>query len=153
MGSIFGGGASPILVYFAGGWDVHWGYDLAFDLATSMPAIFRVDPQARGAESASSALPATNSSWRLGLREALFAIFGLRVVMGLGVRLRVTQVSPGFVGFGCWGVTGLAAGGQGKSKLGRNFRGGFTYKLGNRDPVEAELSIPKILAVASFPFV
>ena len=27
----FGVGAPPILVYFSGDWDVHWGYDLAFD--------------------------------------------------------------------------------------------------------------------------
>ena len=27
----FGVGASPILVYFSGDWDVHWGYDLDFD--------------------------------------------------------------------------------------------------------------------------
>ena len=27
----FGVGAAPILVYFSGDWDVHWGYDLAFD--------------------------------------------------------------------------------------------------------------------------
>ena len=27
----FGVGAPPILVYFAGDWDVHWGYDLGFD--------------------------------------------------------------------------------------------------------------------------
>ena len=25
------GGAPPILVYFSGDWDVHWGYDSAFD--------------------------------------------------------------------------------------------------------------------------
>ena len=24
-------GAPPILAYFSGDWDVHWGYDLAFD--------------------------------------------------------------------------------------------------------------------------
>ena len=30
MGSHFGVGAPPILVY-SGDWDVHWGYDLAFD--------------------------------------------------------------------------------------------------------------------------
>ena len=24
-------GAPPILVYFSGNWDVHWGYDLDFD--------------------------------------------------------------------------------------------------------------------------
>ena len=24
-------GAPPILVYFSGDWDVHWGYDLDFD--------------------------------------------------------------------------------------------------------------------------
>ena len=27
----FWGGAPPILVYFSGDWDVHWGYDLDFD--------------------------------------------------------------------------------------------------------------------------
>ena len=27
----FGLGAPPILVYFSGDWDVHWGYDLDFD--------------------------------------------------------------------------------------------------------------------------
>ena len=27
----FGVGAPPILVYFCGDWDVHWGYDLDFD--------------------------------------------------------------------------------------------------------------------------
>ena len=27
MGSYFGVGAPPILVYFSGDWDVHWGYD------------------------------------------------------------------------------------------------------------------------------
>ena len=27
----FGVGAPPILVYFSGGWDVDWGYDLDFD--------------------------------------------------------------------------------------------------------------------------
>ena len=27
----FGVGAPPILVFFSGDWDVHWGYDLAFD--------------------------------------------------------------------------------------------------------------------------
>ena len=27
----FGVGAPPILVYFSGDWDVHWGYDLVFD--------------------------------------------------------------------------------------------------------------------------
>ena len=27
----FGVGASPIVVYSSGDWDVHWGYDLAFD--------------------------------------------------------------------------------------------------------------------------
>ena len=27
----FGIGAPPILVYFSGDWDVHWGYNLAFD--------------------------------------------------------------------------------------------------------------------------
>ena len=27
----FGVGAPPILVYFSGDWDVHWGYDLDFD--------------------------------------------------------------------------------------------------------------------------
>ena len=27
----FGVGAPPILVYFSGDWDVHWGYDLGFD--------------------------------------------------------------------------------------------------------------------------
>ena len=27
----FGVGAPPILVYFSGDWDVHQGYDLAFD--------------------------------------------------------------------------------------------------------------------------
>ena len=26
MGSHFGVGAQPILVYFSGDWDVHWGY-------------------------------------------------------------------------------------------------------------------------------
>ena len=28
---LFGVGAPPILVYFSGDWDVHWGYDLDFD--------------------------------------------------------------------------------------------------------------------------
>ena len=27
----FGVGAPPILVYFSGDWDVHWGYDLDLD--------------------------------------------------------------------------------------------------------------------------
>ena len=31
MGSHFGVGAPPILAYFTGDWDVHWGYDLGFD--------------------------------------------------------------------------------------------------------------------------
>ena len=31
MGSRFGVGAPPILVYFSWDWDVHWGYDLDFD--------------------------------------------------------------------------------------------------------------------------
>ena len=31
LGSHFGVGAPPILVYFSGGWDVHWVYDLDFD--------------------------------------------------------------------------------------------------------------------------
>ena len=31
MGFHFGVGAPPILVYFSGDWDVHWGYDLDFD--------------------------------------------------------------------------------------------------------------------------
>ena len=31
MGSHFGVRAPPILVYFSGDWDVHWGYDLDFD--------------------------------------------------------------------------------------------------------------------------
>ena len=26
LGSLFGVGALPILVYFSGDWDVHWGY-------------------------------------------------------------------------------------------------------------------------------
>ena len=28
MGSHFGVGAPPILVYFSGDWDVHWGYGI-----------------------------------------------------------------------------------------------------------------------------
>ena len=28
---LFGRGAPPILVYFSGDWDVHWGYDLDLD--------------------------------------------------------------------------------------------------------------------------
>ena len=32
LGSHFGVGAPLILVYVSGDWDVHWGYDLAFDV-------------------------------------------------------------------------------------------------------------------------
>ena len=32
MGSHFGVGAPSILVYFSRDWDVHWGYDLDFEL-------------------------------------------------------------------------------------------------------------------------
>ena len=31
MGSHCGVSAPPILIYFSGDWDVHWGYDLDFD--------------------------------------------------------------------------------------------------------------------------
>ena len=33
-------GAPPILVYFSGDWDVHWGYDLAFALWPLGPAFY-----------------------------------------------------------------------------------------------------------------
>ena len=31
MVPFWGFGAPPMLVYFTGDWDVHWGYDLGFD--------------------------------------------------------------------------------------------------------------------------
>ena len=35
----FGVGPPPILVYFSGDWDVHWGYNLDFDPQPNQPAI------------------------------------------------------------------------------------------------------------------
>ena len=61
--TIFGVGAPPILVYFSGDWDVHWGYDLGFD-------------------------PCPNSDFRFGARKVMCFITSKHVALLFGrVRL------------------------------------------------------------------
>ena len=73
MGSHFGVGAPPILVYFSGDWDVHWGYDLAFD---PQPYVFFTKSVERAGLSACCAVADCNvqgtlSSQRLTTARAL----------------------------------------------------------------------------------
>ena len=79
----FGVGAPPILSYFSGDWDVHWGYDLAFDpwpnlvvcSASIKPVAWSLRSHGRPTSSAAASLPGPATSREDGL-AVLHAVGG-----------------------------------------------------------------------------
>ena len=83
----FGVGAPPILVYFSGVWDIHWGYDLGFD---PWPASAT---ESLGLSVCSSGLPRRGREpgllWDRGLQAigSTVSMHSLRRLMATSVRI------------------------------------------------------------------